>query len=61
VVNCGSNSIRDKTSFHKFPSVYNNNGKIDPLAQKRKEKWKKVQIFGKSCTLVLTLAKFQDG
>ena len=41
-VNCGSNSARDKSanlSFHRFPSIVNNRGKVDPLGEERRKKW----------------------
>lgn len=39
VVKCGSRSGRDKVSFHRFPSIYDNRKNINPLSQKRRELW----------------------
>lgn len=39
IVKCGSRSGRDKVSFHRFPSIYDNRKNINPLAKKRRELW----------------------
>ena len=39
VINCGSNNARDKIFFHKIPSIFDNKGRVDPLAQEGRKKW----------------------
>ncbi|XP_031327975.1 uncharacterized protein LOC116161365 isoform X2 [Photinus pyralis] len=39
VAQCGSRSNRDKVSFFRFPSIYDNNKKVDPRKERRREAW----------------------
>lgn len=39
IVKCGRRSGRDKVSFHRFPSIFENRQNINPLAEKRPELW----------------------
>lgn len=39
VANCGSTSRRDKVSFFRFPSIFDNNKRVDENKKRRREAW----------------------